>query len=162
MKLVTLLLICLISASCITEIKSSEPIDHGNLSNKVYRGQAALKGNIKTVERHMKLITKITKVLLVPVCPASTDIITQIYNNTEASSRDIKNHPRIDWQDLQEFVRTTKTNEKGNFMFASISPGDYYLLSYIKMRDKLSVKGGSVMRKVEVKNGRMKEISVRL
>ena len=163
MKLLTLLLLILISASCITKIKSDKTIDRQKLTNSVFKGRSAIIGKVSTIDGHTKMVTKAdSQVVLIPVCEASTDIISQIYPNTEASSRSVKDHPRIEWGQLQDFLRVTHTDEYGSFTIANISPGDYYLLSYIKVRDKLSIKGGSVMRKLNIEKSKVKKVSLRL
>ena len=163
MKLYSLLLLCLFSASCINTVSSTKPVPTKELSNTVYSGKSAITGKVVTIEGHNKIVTRErSEVVLVPVCEASTDIIGQIYKNPVASSRSVKDHPRIDWGRLNDFKRVTYTDETGKFFFSSLSPGEYYILSYINVRDNLSNKGGSVMRKLNLENGKMKEISLRL
>ena len=144
MKLFTLLLLCLLSASCMTKVMSAKPVDTEKLSNVIYSGNSAIKGNIVTVEGHHKFIRdKGNKVVLVPVCEASTDIVTQIFGSDNDSSK-LKKYPRVDWGALESFNKVVFTDDKGRFLLPNLSGAEYYIIA--------RVRGGSLLRKIVLKN----------
>ena len=132
---------------------SDKPVDIEKLSTQIYSGKSAIKGNILTVEGHHEFIReKGDKIQLIPVCEASTDIVTQIFGSTKDSSK-LKKYPRVDWGAITPFIKNAFTDEKGRFILSNLSGSDYYIIA--------KVTGGSLLRKITLEDDSVIELTLR-
>ena len=164
MKRVFLLLIFAFLASCsVNHIDSNETLSDKETAHLKKEGNATIGGQVLLFKTDSEIqFGKNTEVLLVPVCKASTDIITQVYGNTQNATRKMKDHPRFNWGSLTDFNKVTKTDKKGSFTFRKVPPGSYYILSFISLPSGRTNDGGTIMKRINVDYGQIKMVSMRL
>lgn len=154
----------LTSCSMTSHIDSDKQLSEEQRIHLTTEGNSTVSGQVLLIKDEGKeiLFGQSTEVLLVPVCEASTDIVTQVYGSTDSGRHPLEDHPSFDWGELSSINKLTKTDNRGSFTFRKLPAGSYYILSFISIQQKEENVGSSVMRRINVDRGQIKMVSLRL
>ena len=97
------------------------------------------------------------EVRLVPVTAYASERIQAIYGNTQRGTVAFSVLPQTvefmpDIPEYRTFTKTNRCDTKGYFKFEEIPDGEYYLTVVIAWKTNY-LQGGTLMQRVEVKNG---------
>lgn len=100
------------------------------------------------------------EVFLTPVTAYATERIFAIYGNSEMglSQRPIQFIPDI--KAYKDLIKKTQCNSQGNFKFDKVADGTFYVVTSVRWQIGNSPQGGTLMKKVSVKNGEVQEIII--
>ena len=161
-----LLLICfsLFSSCTLLHVSSDSDLTNEQVEKFSAEGKSTISGQVLLFIDEGKdiLFGQNTEVLLVPVCEASTEIVTTVYGSAESGTHPMEEHPRFNWGDLNTINKLTRTDKRGSFTFRKLPAGSYYVLSFISIPEDREDKGASVMRRINVDAGKVKMVSLRL
>lgn len=101
--------------------------------------------------------------LLIPDSAYARARMTAIFGNTTKGMRAASQGPaKFDRDDplYVSTLRTTRCDASGSFSFPRVPDGVWYVTSSVKWQGASQVEGGSMMRRVDVRGGRLVKVSL--
>ncbi len=147
--------------SCTTNATLTTPFDAQEASFINQVGTSSISGQafLRTTIGEVRYAAG-SDVFLIPVTKYSTERIRQIYGNRKCAlfGKNFKNDdPRY-----PQFLKTTKANGEGRFLYSGLAAGDYFVVTsvYWQIPGNILPEGCGIYELVKVANGEKKEVII--
>ncbi|OYQ76059.1 hypothetical protein [Wohlfahrtiimonas chitiniclastica] len=167
MKKILITIMPLLLTGCVT----TETVELSNEFNAkdaafIYKsGKNTIKGNAFLRQNSGNVVTCAgNDVMLIPVTAYSQERMGHIYKLEDVGFLPIYNSKitfNNDSNDYKSMIKNVKCNSDGQFEFNNVANGNYYVVAYVIWKAG-SYQGGSLMKKVSVKNGSTEKLIMTL
>jgi hypothetical protein len=163
MKDLSILLIIISLASCVSSIQSDVPFDSREVQFFKQRGNSTVKGELFALQRGGGVVIGAGReVVLIPVSKYQEDICLKLFGNTQGGYKSAFMHPKIDHNsESKEYLSRSTTNSRGEFKFNNLSKGEYYIYSFLTWEAGGAIQGGSIMQRVVIGDPEVKEVNLK-
>ncbi len=130
------------------------------------KGKGVIKGRAFLITGHGRINCKNQEVKLIPASEYAKERMLWLYKSTQEGFR------RIDEGTIKfipersiyySLLKITRCDQNGNFLFKDLPEGEYFIIADIVLNSPLEGSlfrkaGGSIMKKVKLKDGEIKEV----
>ena len=152
--------------SHVREVRLTTDLNLYELKWFLKKGKGVIKGRAFLITDHGRITCKNQEVKLIPVSEYSKERMLWLYKSTEEGFRRIEEGMikfTPDRSIYYSLLKVTRCDKNGNFLFKDLPEGEYFIVADVVLNSPSGGSlfrkvGGSIMKKIKLKEGEIKEV----